>query len=231
MNDHSHPPLFPGDLPPAEDVSGIARFRDAVADSIFQVSRAFPKLLAFRSTPGAWTAFRVVLGVVGAALVVLPLSLWNAWAFAPVGLALFLLAVLLPPLHQDRGTAKAMQQLGAYLVLDGGRLACGSLSAANASPCTVHLYLTQTRVWALDPDLRPVVVIPAEEIDLVLAFPTQDEWLLRVGWRNGSAEFSFAGIFAERRARLAEQGLRHLIHSSDQPIEQQPRAQAKVAGV
>jgi len=231
MDDHSHPPLFPGDLPPAEDLSSIARFRDSVADSIFQASRVFPKLLAFRSTPGAWTAFRVVLGVVGAGLVVLPLSLWNAWAFAPVGLALFLLAVLLPPLRQDRGAAKAMQQLGAYLVLDGGRLACGSLATANAEPCTVNLYLTPSRVWALDPELRPVVVIPAEEIDFVSAFRTQDEWLLRVRWQNGSAEFSFAGIFAERRARLAELGLGHLIHFSDRPIDQQPRVKAKVAGI
>src|SRR5215467_244025 len=141
MGDHSHPPLFPGDLPPAEDVSGMARFRDSVADSIFQVSRAFPKLLAFRSTPGAWATFRVVLGVVGAGLVVLPLSLWNAWAFAPVGLVLFLLAVLLPPIRQDRGTSEAIQQLGAYLVLDGGRLACGPLSSENSQPCVVNLFL------------------------------------------------------------------------------------------
>jgi len=226
MDDHSHPPLFPGGLPPAEAVSGLARFRDSAADSLFQVSRAFPKLLALRSTPSAWTAFRVALGVIGAGLVVLPLSLWNAWAFAPVGLVLFLLAVLLPPIRQDRGTAKAVQQLGAYLVLDGGRLACGPLSP------TVNLYLTQTRVWALDPDLRPVVVIPAEEINVVTAFPSQDNWLLRVSWQNGSAEFSFAGLFAERRARLAERGLRHLVHSSERRIEEQPKApRAKAAGV
>jgi len=226
MDDHAHPPLFPGDLPPAEAVSGLARYRDSAADSLFQVSRAFPKLLALRSTPSAWTAFRVALGVIGAGLVVLPLSLWNAWAFAPVGLVLFLLAVLLPPIRQDRGTAKAVQQLGAYLVLDGGRLACGPLSP------TVNLYLTQTRVWALDPDLRPVVVIPAEEINVVTAFPSQDNWLLRVSWQNGSAEFSFAGLFAERRARLAERGLRHLVHSSERRIEEQPKApRAKAAGV
>ena len=226
MDDHSHPPLFPGGLPPAEAVSGLARFRDSAADSLFQVSRAFPKLLALRSTPSAWTAFRVALGVIGAGLVVLPLSLWNAWAFAPVGLVLFLLAVLLPPIRQDRGTAKAVQQLGAYLVLDGGRLACGPLSP------TVNLYLTQTRVWALDPDLRPVVVIPAEEINVVTAFPSQDNWLLRVSWQNGSAEFSFAGLFAERRARLAEHGLRHLVHTSELRIEEQPKAaRAKAAGV
>jgi hypothetical protein len=232
MNDQSHPPLFPGDLPPTEAVSGFARFRDSAADSLFQISRAFPKLLALRSTPSAWTAFRVALGVIGAGLVVLPLSLWNAWAFAPVGLVLFLLAVLLPPIRQDRGTAKAVQQLGAYLVLDGGRLACGPLSPENATPCTVNLYLTQTRVWALDPDLRPVVVIPAEEISVVTAFPSQDDWLLRVSWQNGSAEFSFTGLFAERRARLAESGLRHLVHTSERRVEEQPKAaRAKAAGV
>src|SRR5215470_16567736 len=144
MSDQSHPPLFSGDLPPVEAVSGFARWREVVADSIFQLSRAFPRLLKFRSTPGAWTAFRLMLGIVGAGLVVLPLSLWNAWAFAPVGLVLFLLAVLLPPIRQDRGTAKAIQQLGAYLVLDGGQLACGTLSQEGSQPCTVHLFLTQS---------------------------------------------------------------------------------------
>lgn len=230
MSDHSHPPLFPGDLPPAESVSGLARWREVIADSLFQLSRAFPKLLKLRSTPSAWTAFRVALGAVGAGLVVLPLSLWNAWAFAPVGLVLFLLAVLLPPIRQDRGTAEAIQQLGAYLVLDGGRLACGSLSPEGSQPCVVNLFLTQTRVWALDPDLRPVVVIPAEKINVVTAFPSRDEWTLRVSWQNGSAEFLFAGLFAERRARLAEQGLRHLVHSTERSLEQAPAAKAKAAG-
>lgn len=230
MSDHSHPPLFPDDLPPAEGVSGIARFRNSAADSLFQISRAFPKLLAFRSTPGAWTAFRALLGLLGAGLVVLPLSLWNAWAFAPVGLALFLLAVLLPPLRQDRGTAEAVRQLGAYLILDGGRLACGTLSPEKGQPCAVNLYLTRTRVWALDPELRPVVVIPAEEINVVTASPSEEDWSLRVSWQTGSAEFSFSGLFSERRARLAEQGLRHLVHSSERPLAASARGKAKAAG-
>jgi len=231
MNDHPHPTISPGDLPPAEAVSSVARIRLTVADTLFQVTRAYPKLLAYRSTPGAWTAMRVAAGIAGAGLVVLPLSLWNAWAFAPVGLVLFLLAVLVPPIRQDRGTSEAIQQLGAYVVLDGGRLSCGKLSPEGSEPCTVHLYLTQTRVWALDPELRPVVVIPTDEISAVTAFPSQDEWRLRVGWEKGSAEFSFAGIFAERRARLAEQGLRHLVHPAQRPIEEARRIKAKAAGV
>jgi hypothetical protein len=231
MSNHPDPPLFPGDLPPAGAMSSIARVRNAVADTLFQATRAYPKLLAYRSTPGAWTAMRLLAGIAGAALVVLPLSLWNAWAFAPVGLVLFLLAVLLPPIRQDPGTAKAIQQLGAYRVLDGGRLACGMLSPEGSQPCAVSLYLTQTRVWALDPELRPVVVIPTEEINVVTAFPSQDDWALRVGWQDGSAEFSFAGIFAERRAKLAEQGLRHLVHTAERPLEARQRVKAKAAGI
>jgi len=217
MNEHSSPPVFPGEL---SSETGLSRLRASMGDSLFEISLAFPKLLALRSTPGAWTAFRFVLGGVGAGLVVLPLSLWNGWAFAPVGLALFLLAVLLPPIRQDRGTAKAVEQLGAYQVLDGGRL---SSEALETPP--VSFYLTRSRVWALDQDLRPQIVIPAEEITLVNAFPSRDDWVLRVNWQSNSAEFLFDGLFAERRARLAEQGLRHLV----QPVPL-GRARAKAAG-
>jgi hypothetical protein len=220
MSTGSIPPILPGELPPAEAMSSFARFRESVADSLFFVSRSYPKLLTLRSTPSAWTGFRILLGALGAALVVLPLSLWNAWAFAPVGLLMFMLAVLLPPLRQDRGTTQAIEQLGAYLVLDAGRFCCGPEEFASA-----NLYLTPTRIWALDAQLRPVAVIPVSELSMATAFPSQDDWILRLRWQEDSAEFIFDGLFAERRARIAEAGLRHLI----QPTET-PRTRAKAAG-
>src|SRR5260370_6575619 len=117
MSASSTPPIPPGEMPPAEVVSSFARFRDSVADSLFFVSRTFPKVFTLPSSPSAWTAFRILLGIVGAALVVLPLSLWNARAFAPVRLLLFLLAVLLPPLRQDRGCAQPIEQPAPTLCL------------------------------------------------------------------------------------------------------------------
>jgi hypothetical protein len=239
MSASSTPPILPGEMPPTEVVSTFARFRDSVADSLFFVSRSFPKVLTLRSSPSAWTGFRILLGVAGAALVVLPLSLWNAWAFAPVGLALFLLAVLLPPLRRDRGSAQAIEQLGAYLVLDGGIFSPANNSASNSGSdplcdpadhdsCAVNFYLTPTRVWALDSQLRPLAVIPANEISMATAFPSQSDWILRVRWQENSAEFIFDGLFAERRARLAEAGLRHLIQQKEHsPVA---RASAKAAG-
>jgi len=236
MSASSTPPILPGEMPPAEVVSSFARFRESVADSLFFVSRTFPKVLTLRSSPSAWTGFRILLGVAGASLVVLPLSLWNAWAFAPVGLVLFLLAVLLPPLRQDRGSAQAIEQLGAYLVLDGGNFSPANNPASDSGSdpicnsrdnefCAVNFYLTATRVWALDSQLRPLVVIPAGEISMATAFPSQSDWILRLRWQENSAEFVFDGLFAERRARLAEAGLRHLIQQTEAP-----RARAKAAG-
>jgi hypothetical protein len=231
MSASSTPPILPGEMPRNEVGSSFARFRDSVADSLFFVSRTFPKVLTLRSSPSAWTGFRILLGIAGAALVVLPLSLWNAWAFAPVGLALFLLAVLLPPLRRDRGSAQAIEQLGAYMVLDGGNFCAGADSIKESSdddPCAVNFYLTPTRVWALDSQLRPLAVIPANEISLATAFPSQSDWILRVRWQENSAEFIFDGLFAERRARLAEAGLRHLIQQKEQsPVA---RTRAKAAG-
>lgn len=220
MSANSIPPILPGEMPPVEAASSLNRLRASVADSLFFLSRAFPKLLTLPSGPSAWTGLRILLGTAGAALVVLPLSLWNAWAFAPVGLALFMLAVLLPPLRHDRGTAQAIEKLGAYLVLDGGNFSDGS-----EAPPAVNFYLTPTRIWALDDQLRPITVIPADAISMATAFPSQGDWLLRVRWQENSAEFIFSGLFAERRARLAEKGLRHLIQQTESP-----RARAKAAG-
>jgi hypothetical protein len=137
-----------------------------------------------------------------------------------VGLALFLLSVLLPPLRQDRGTPQAIEQLGAYLVLDGGRFSSGS----EESPAC-NFFLTPTRIWALDEQLRPLAVIPVSEISMATAFPSHADWLLRVHWKENSAEFIFDGLFAERRARIAESGLRHVV----QPEPPRPRAKAASA--
>ena len=59
-----------------------------------------------------------------------------------------------------------------------------------------------------------MVVIPAGEISMATAFPSQSDWILRVRWLENSAEFVFDGLFAERRARIAEAGLRHLVHQA-----------------
>ena len=74
--------------------------------------------------------------------------------------------------------------------------------------------------------LRPLAVIPVGEISMATAFPSQSDWILRLRWQENSAEFIFDGLFSERRARLAEAGLRHLIQQKEQSPAAATRAKA-----
>jgi len=56
-----------------------------------------PKLLSLRRDRRSWFAFRVLLAIAGAALVILPLSLWNNWSAGIGGLAMFSPPSCFPP--------------------------------------------------------------------------------------------------------------------------------------
>ena len=135
MSTSSTPPILPGDLPQGEAESSVARFRESVADSLFAVSRTFPRLLTLGSTPRAWTVFRIMLR-----------SLAPGWSFfrsaygmpgRSVGLALFVRRGT-APLRQDRGTPQAIEQLGAYLVLDADAFLPAERSARLQLPLALR---------------------------------------------------------------------------------------------
>src|ERR1700749_3147716 len=74
-----------------------SRLRNLMIGAVFAAILLIPKILRIRHNAQSWMAFRIFLGFAGAALVVLPLSLWNSWLAAIAGLAMFLAAILLPP--------------------------------------------------------------------------------------------------------------------------------------
>ena len=74
-----------------------ARLRNLVIGALFAAVLLIRKILHIRRNAQSWMAFRIFLGFAGAALVILPLSLWNSWLAAIAGLGMFLAAILLPP--------------------------------------------------------------------------------------------------------------------------------------
>ena len=50
--------------------------------ALFLGIHRFPRLLQLHRNEKSWTLFRIVLACLGAAIVVLPLSLWNGWITA-----------------------------------------------------------------------------------------------------------------------------------------------------
>ena len=80
-----------------------------------------PRLLRLRRNPAAWFAFRILLGLAGAALVLLPLGLRDNWLWAAFGVAMFAAAVLLPGARRVPSPDKKATELGVPAVNSGER--------------------------------------------------------------------------------------------------------------
>lgn len=194
------------------------RLRNAAIAALFAFVLLVPKLVHLRRNKQSWLAFRLLLGLAGAALVVLPLSLWNNLLPAIAGLAMFLAAVLLPPAKPHTAAADKARELGALVVVNGGEYQPG-----NGLAAPVQLFVGAERVWAMDSHFQPLLVIPAAEITSARAEESDGPWLLHVRWDGHTAEFSYRGIFAEHLARVAESTLGSVMHS---PLPVLPRSRA-----
>ena len=171
--------------------------------ALFLIIHRSPRLLQLHRNEKSWTLFRVALACLGAAIVVLPLSLWNGWITASFGLLLFVVAILLPPAELESGTDRKARELGAQTVVSGGEYQPGNAPAAE-----VCLFISTTHIWALDAHFDALLVVPTPEISSLLVEVRDQRWLLQIHWADHKAEFAFSSFFAERLARLAEQSIR-----------------------
>jgi hypothetical protein len=194
------------------------RLRNFTVSALFLFVSLAGKLSCFLSIPSSWTAFRILLGFAGAALVVVPLGLWNSWVVAIFGMAMFLTAVLLPPVKPLTALEKKARDLGAHVVIRGAKY-----ELRDAPTAAVRIFVGPERVCVTDSRLHMLFVIPAEEIHSACAAESDHGWDLQLRWSNSSAEFAFAGIFADRLARHAERAIADVMRP---PVEAPPRARA-----
>ncbi|HVS87837.1 MAG TPA: hypothetical protein VHF01_06415 [Candidatus Acidoferrum sp.] len=186
-----------------------ARFRNGFIATVFALAQIVPNLLHLRRNPRSWLVFRVALGFAGAALVVLPLSVWNSWIAAIIGLAMFTAAILLPSANADTSADRKARELGALLVVNGGKYQPG-----NAPAMAVRIFVGAEHIWALDSRFQPLLVVPTAEIASVRAEESGGRWNLQIRWTGHTAEFSYRGFFAEHLARAAESTLRSVMRTS-----------------
>ncbi len=198
-----------------------SRLRYVFIGALFALVLLIPKLLRIRSNAQSWMAFRIILAFSGAALVILPLGLWNSWLAALAGLAMFLTAILLPPARPHTTPDNKARALGSLVIVNGGKYQPG-----NSAPAPVQLYVGAEQIWALDLRFQPLLVIPAAEITSANASQGKDRWLLQIRWADSSAEFTYQGFFAEHLARVAESTLASVKHS---PLTVLPRSRAASA--
>ena len=216
--------------------SVATRLRNFGLSALFALVLLLPKLLNLRRDRRSWLAFRIVLAIAGASLVILPLSLWNSWTAGIAGLAMFLAAILLPAAKPDTTLADTAARLGALVIVNGGayqrdstELESGQIESGqlpNAAAEAVQLFVCPERIWALDSHLRPLLVIPTSQIVSAIASESAGDWIMRIRWAEHAADFHYRGIFAEHLARVAESTLRGVIHP---PLPVLPQKRAATA--
>ncbi len=178
------------------------RLRRAALFILFALVLLIPKTLGLRRQPQVWNALRTAVALLGAALVVVPMALTSSWVAAVIGLALFLLALLATPAKPEQSVDERARELGALVVVNGGRFC-----PPAGDPVPAQLFVARERLYALSPELQPLLEIAFADVSSVRAQPAAEGWKLRVEWDYSTAEFLYDGFFAEHLVRVAESTL------------------------
>ncbi len=191
---------------PSQHQAPTARFRNVLVGTLFALVLIIPRILHLRRNAKSWLLFRVLLGLAGAALVVLPIGLGNSYTLSLVGLAMFTVSILLPPAELEMSADEKARELGALVVVNGGRFQPG-----NALPAAVQLFVGAERICVLDKHFQSLLVIPVNEITAAQAEESAGLWFVRITWAGHSAEFSYRGVFAAHLACVAETTLQSVM--------------------
>jgi hypothetical protein len=202
----------------SESQRSTTSLREVLIGALFAVVLLVPKLLHLRRNPKSWMFFRIFLGLVGASLVIVPVGIGNSFFLSVLGLAMFIGAILLPPAKPHTNTDDKARELGAFVVVNGGRFKLG-----EAPSFAAQLFVGPDHVSVLDLDFQSYLEIPVSEITSARAEESHGRWYLRIDWTNTTATFLYRGVFAEHLARVAESTL-HGVMRPALPVIPQRRA-------
>src|SRR6266849_7429856 len=194
------------------------RLRHLAVGVLFALVLLIPKLLHLRRDARSWMLLRIFLGVAGAALVILPLGAWSSYAPAIVGLTMFVSAILLPPAKPVTNADDKARELGALVVVNGGRFKLG-----DAAPFAAQLFVGAEQISVRDSRRQSFLEIPVSEITSAQAKESHGRWFLRINWGNQTAAFAYEGVFSEHLARVAETTIQSVMRPA-LPVLPQRRA-------
>jgi hypothetical protein len=192
--------------------------RHVLIGALFAVVLLGAKVLHVRRSEKSWMLFRILVGISGAVLVVFPFGLSNGYVIPLVGLGMFVLAILLPSAKPGTSADDKARELGALVVVNGGRFKVG-----DGPSFAAQLFVGAEQVWVLDSRFQSFLKIPAGEITSAQAEESHGHWFLRIEWASKSAAFAYRGVFAEHLARVAESTI-HSVMRPALPVLPQHRA-------
>jgi hypothetical protein len=202
----------------AQQESFGKRLRHVAIGVLFALVLLIPKILHARRNARSWMLFRIFLGVAGTAMVILPLGAWSSYAPAIAGLVLFVSAILLPPAKPVTNVDDKARELGALVVVNGGRFKLG-----DAASFAAQLFVGAEHVSVRDSRLQSFLEIPVSEITSAQAKESHGRWFLRIDWGSQAAAFAYDGVFSEHLARVAETTIQSVMRPA-LPVLPQRRA-------
>jgi len=197
---------------------GAGTFRQIVIGALFAVVLLVARILRVRRNTKSWLLFRILLGIAGAAMVVSPVGLSNGYFVSLAGLTMFVLAILLPSAKPGVSADDKARELGALIVVNGGRF-----KLADGPSFAAQLFVGSEHVAVLDSRFQSFLEIPVGEITSARAEESHGCWFLRVEWANKTAAFAYRGVFAEHLALVAESTI-HSVMRPALPVLPQRRA-------
>lgn len=187
--------------------AGLARLRRGVLWVIFALVLIIPKTNRLRRHRLAWNCGRLITGLVGIAMVAWGAAGGHHLALLVTGAGLLLLALALAPKSADFSIDERARQLGALIVVDGGRYLddAGALRPAK-------LFIGPDRLWVLNPALQILLELPLIQIRALTVEPAGAVWRLRLDCNHSETQFVYEGSFAEHLARVADETLRSQLY-------------------
>jgi hypothetical protein len=130
-------------------------------------------------------------------------------AVAPIvaAILMMLFALIVTPERPGFSIDARARELGALIVVDGGRYI-----HASANPERVKLFLAPDRLLVLNLALEVVAEISLQEIRALVVEPARADWSFRVERTGSTSKFVYKGTFGEHLARVAEATVRGQLH-------------------
>ncbi len=177
------------------------RLRRAALWFLFALVLLIPKTLSLRKRPGLWNLLRFGVAVIGVLLFAAPETSIGFHLFA---LLLILLALAVRPAQQEKSVDEQARELGALVVLNGGRF-----RRTDGKTLPARLFIAPERFHVLDLEHRPLLEIPWPVVSSVRAEEAGGGWQLLVEFQETTAAFHYDGFFSGHLAQIAETTLRN----------------------
>ncbi len=177
------------------------RLRHTALWILFALVLLIPKTLSLRKRPGVWNLLRFGVAVLGVLLFAAPEASIGFQLFA---LLLILLALAVRPTRQGKSVDEQARELGALVVLNGGRFLLTDGMTQQA-----RLFVAPERFHVLDFEHRPLLEIPWIAVSSVSTEEASGGWKLLVEFQETIAAFHYDGFFAGHLAQIAETTLRN----------------------